>query len=186
MKLFYCVCFLALMSFSSFANAQADSACWMGNDGGPVISPVDNVSLTTPELVYDSDTGIVYIDTLGLNGIVDTTSTTILGDDVGMISVILEAPAGGTFIPQNDLVGGVIWTTGNQAYINNTMQILGTPVTSWGPPRDPPPPQGSQKRPYLNQCTAPDAFDCCIRILSLRERSPFRYPGRSMEGQQKT
>ncbi len=126
----YVACLLVVVSFASSVMAQ-DADCWTGDDGGPVVSSVDNTSLTTPELVYDSDTGIVYIDTLGLNGILDTTTNVITGDDVGVISVILEAPQG-TFIPQNVVIGGVVWTTGNQFYStsNNTMQILGTPVSS--------------------------------------------------------
>ncbi|MEM7316367.1 MAG: hypothetical protein AAF497_24810 [Planctomycetota bacterium] len=120
---------LVLITLVSTAVSQ-DANCWENEDGDPVVSPVDMLSRTTPELVYEADTGIVYIDTLGLNGIIDTTSDVILGDDVGMISVILEAPQG-TFIQQNTVVGGVVWTTGNQFYstANNTMQMVGTPVS---------------------------------------------------------
>ena len=43
----------------------------------------------------------------------------------------------------------------------NSQQLL-APVTIWGP----------QKRPYLNQYTAPEALDCCIQILSLQRIAP--------------
>ena len=54
------------------------------------------------------------------------------------------------------------------------------PGTSLGPSWDPRGPprylqgtaHGSQRRPYLNKCTAPEALHRCITILSLQRTSP--------------
>ena len=44
----------------------------------------------------------------------------------------------------------------------------GTPLGSLWTPGDP---HGPKKQQYLNKCTAPEALDCCIRILSLQHIS---------------
>ena len=52
--------------------------------------------------------------------------------------------------------------------INLLKRILGTPGTS----REPWAPPGPQKQPYLNKGTAPEAFDCCIRLRFLHRIAP--------------
>jgi hypothetical protein len=91
-----------------------DPSLWVGGDVVPVVA-------------YDPIEGWMKVDLRGLNGMVDTTSGTMIGgDDVGMISLSVTGPVPLDF----DLSGfqnGVVW---NGQYFNGKAQIFGVAAGS--------------------------------------------------------
>ncbi|MEM7314677.1 MAG: hypothetical protein AAF497_16135 [Planctomycetota bacterium] len=102
-----------------------DASLWnvVENPSGQRVLPVIN---------YDTSTGILFADTTGCNGVVDTTSSTeIGGDDVGLIIFLVEGPE---FLEeyisgvQASQFGGVaIWEA---VYFNGKSQAFGIPAGS--------------------------------------------------------
>ena len=123
MKLFSRIAFVASVTvlYSSIAIAQVpDPNIW----GGGVTNP--DGSTAVPLLCYDPITGLMWVDTAGLNRMIDTTSGQLIGgDDVGMISLSIEGPAATSVLLNgfvNQPIGGVVW---NGQYFNGKQQLFG-------------------------------------------------------------
>jgi hypothetical protein len=78
-----------------------------------------------PVVQYDPATGILSVNTLGVNGASDTIKpTTIGGDDVGMISLLVTSqPATGTLL--SGIVGDMEWSG---QHFNAKQQVFGVPA----------------------------------------------------------
>ena len=107
-------CF-ALSAAVAFGQAGPDAGLWSG-DANP------DGSQLVPVVEYEQDTGLMYVNTLGLNQVLDTADrVTIGGDDVGLISLSVESPAFDAFLlPAFD--GGVLW---NSQYFAEKSQMFG-------------------------------------------------------------
>jgi hypothetical protein len=90
-------------------------------------------SRAVPAVVYDPSTGMLTVDTSGLNGMVDTaTGGAIGGDDVGFISLVVEGPEPLDILlgdPSPDFRGtndvGTNWTG---TYFSGKLQTFGATI----------------------------------------------------------
>lgn len=117
---FYSALLLGVMGAPIFA--APDPALWnvVNNPNGMRI---------VPDVVYNPATGMVSVDTRGLDGVVSTVGNgTIAGDDVGLISFILTGPDGVAQAPFTglDLTQFISWSN---SYFNGKEQIVGTALT---------------------------------------------------------
>ena len=112
----------AVVSLSTIAFAQPDpdASLW----GGGVANPSGDIAV--PVVAYEPLTGLMFLNSAGLNGIVDTTTGTLIGvDDVGAISLSVLGPQADQvllngFINQN--IGGVVV---NGIYTSGKQQLAG-------------------------------------------------------------
>ncbi len=97
-----------------------DASLW----GGGATNPSGDAAV--PVVIYDPVTGIMSLDTAGINRTVDTTSGQMIGgDDVGTISLSVTGPAATSVILNgfvNQPIGGVVW---NGQYFNGKQQLFG-------------------------------------------------------------
>ncbi len=115
---------LIVLVFTAATQAQrVDPDRW----GGGATNPSGQQAV--PIVGYESDTGILFLNTLGLNQLLDTTGGSLIGgDDVGLISLSVAGPPAHTvflngFIDQS--IGGIAF---NGTYFNGKQQIFGIPV----------------------------------------------------------
>ena len=109
------------------------NAAWTGEDGmSSVVNPMTQMELI-PTVNYDSDTGVIWIDTTGLNGINETlASPELLGDDIGMVSFQIESQAFQEEFLLNGFVDGMVWSG---MYFAGKVQMFGIAVgTEFLPP----------------------------------------------------
>ncbi len=120
------VVFLALITSQVLRGQNVD--LW----GGGVVNPSGDIAV--PILLYEPLTGHMLLDTYGLNRVVDTQPfaggsfyVEVAGDDVSMLSLIIEGPQP---LQQLDLLGyqyGVAWES---TYFFERQQLFGIPVES--------------------------------------------------------
>ncbi|MEM7314756.1 MAG: PEP-CTERM sorting domain-containing protein [Planctomycetota bacterium] len=107
-------CF-ALSTAVAFGQAGPDASLWSGD-------PNPDGSQLVPVVEYEQDTGLMYLNTLGLNQISDTADRmTIGGDDVGMISISVESPEPTDFL-LTGFIDGVVW---NAQFFAEKAQMFG-------------------------------------------------------------
>jgi hypothetical protein len=107
--------FFALIAITSATIAQSpDPSLWSGStnpNGEPLV----------PVVAYEQDTGIVWVNTLGWNQTLDSTSRTeIGGDDIGMISLSFASSIDHTEVLLRGFIDGVVW---NSSFARN--QVFG-------------------------------------------------------------
>ncbi len=104
--------------FAATANAN-----WVSGDGtNPVVNPDSQLALI-PNVNYEPDTGIIWIDTLGTNGVNDTLADPALqGDDVGMVSFQIESSAMQLEFLLNGFVDNMVWSG---TYFADKVQMFG-------------------------------------------------------------
>ncbi|MEM7316366.1 MAG: hypothetical protein AAF497_24805 [Planctomycetota bacterium] len=104
------------------------SAAWTGEDGtSSVMNPMTQMELI-PAVNYDSDTGVIWIDTTGMNGINETlASPELLGDDIGMVSFQIESQALQEDFLLSGFVDGMVWSG---MYFAGKVQMFGIPAGS--------------------------------------------------------
>ena len=116
------ICCLAVaLALSSTAFAQ-----WENPDGNDPLNPNTN-QMMMPTIIYDSDSGLIYIDNTGTNDVVESpVNTELLGDDVGMISFQINAidPTVSAVLPV--FIDGVAWNA--PRFFNSRMQLSGAAV----------------------------------------------------------
>ncbi len=84
-----------------------------------------------PVVFYDPATGVLSMDTRGINRVSDTATNTgpIGGDDVGAITLLVTGPQATSVLPPFSLpfdpVMGLAWS---HMYFNGKEQVLGNPV----------------------------------------------------------
>ena len=125
---------LLLTSSNTSAQCLGLAGRWFGPDGNPVTNPGSTAPLF-PWVTYDPSTGIVSLWNVGWNRQVDTVgNTTIAGDDIGMISLLVPVVDPNVGSMAQRLIGGpsgfqdgVLWNT--FAYFNGKVQLGGTPAT---------------------------------------------------------
>lgn len=120
-------CVTATLAILAAAHATPCHACY---GPSPLLWTVVSISpgrtAGIPDFCYDPATGIVSVDTRGLNGIADTIGNTgtIAGDDVGIISMLVTGP------PHTNLLlpafgDGIAWIS---QYFLGRQQTIGTAV----------------------------------------------------------
>lgn len=116
---------LGVFALSAFAQiASPDGSLW-----NVVTNNVPGGGRAVPVVSYNPATGMMSLDTRGLNGAVDTVGNgTIASDDVGMISLIVPGPDGATQAPFTglDLTQFISWSN---AYFAGKEQIIGNGLT---------------------------------------------------------
>ncbi len=84
------------MQLSLLSPPSSPAAPSRAQDWTDVQNPNSGIALS-PSFEYDPDTGLISMSNIGPNGLVDSgDNTTLLGDDIGMISfqVTTTLPAG--------------------------------------------------------------------------------------------
>jgi hypothetical protein len=96
---------------SNVGSINPDAAIWSGGVSNPTgETPV-------PAVVYEPSSGYLYLNSAGINGSVDTTTSSLISaDDIGMISLTVEGPEpvetlldGFQFSDLGNQTGGVSW-----------------------------------------------------------------------------
>ncbi|MEM7315215.1 MAG: hypothetical protein AAF497_18895 [Planctomycetota bacterium] len=109
------LCAFALSSNLLWAQAAPNPDCWSGD-------PNPDGSQLVPVVEYEPDTGLLFVNTLGLNQVLDTSSRfDIGGDDVGMISMSVEGPEPTDFL-LTGFLDGIVW---NGQYFAGKAQLFG-------------------------------------------------------------
>lgn len=107
----FAACITGTAIGSNVGTINPDASLWSGGVSNPEgDEPV-------PAVVYEPDTGLVYLNSGGLNGKIDTTSGGLVSaDDIGMISLSIEGPEpvetlldGFVFTEFEEQIGGVSW-----------------------------------------------------------------------------
>ena len=116
--------------FAASMVTSETTAQWQARFGLPPNNPNSGLEMN-PSVIYDYATGVVSLDNVGNNGIVDSSdNSTLLGDDVGMISFVLSSrrldfeeitPLLPTFEE------GIAWNW--PIYFNGAIQFMGTSIT---------------------------------------------------------
>ena len=106
-----------------------------GQSPAPSLWPGDAVNPNgerpIPMVVYEPDTGLMWINTLGLNQAYETASGDLIGgDDVGLIAISIFGPEPyevflGGFV--EDELGGISWSS---QYFSTKQDLFGIPVSS--------------------------------------------------------
>ncbi len=108
------------LSAVALGQPSPDTSLW----GGGATNPSGDTAV--PVVYYDPMTGIMSLDTVGLNRTSDTTTGQMIGgDDVGTISLSVTGPAATSVILNgfvNQPIGGVVW---NGQYFNGKQQLFG-------------------------------------------------------------
>ncbi len=114
---------MAMMASQAFAQCNPRPELWT------VLSIPPGRTAGIPVVCYDPATGVVSVDTRGVNHAIDTVQNTgeIQGDDVGPISLFFRGSPTSTLLlaPFQD---GIAWTMN---YFLLGPQIVGTPVAGW-------------------------------------------------------
>lgn len=113
----------ALLATASFGQCTPDPSLWT------VLSVPPGRTAGTPVVCYDPATGLLTIDSRGMDGVAQTIGNAdeIQGDDIGPIAFILwDGTLGQMLLPQ--FLNGVAWVMGNTV---STTRVIGTPVTGW-------------------------------------------------------
>ena len=143
-------------AFSLAASAQAQ---WVDGNGDPVINP-NSGGTVSPCLRYDPATGILSVLNAGPNFVTDSTDNlTLLGDDVGMISLLLtyngDASDVSAVLPV--FADGIAWSA--PTVFNGKIQLSGNAIAASFLPisLDPVPvaqlPTGLSLQDFLNPST---------------------------------
>ncbi|MEM7313200.1 MAG: hypothetical protein AAF497_08615 [Planctomycetota bacterium] len=125
-----CFAIIIALAISGIATASTvgtinpDASLWNGGVSNP------SGDTAVPAVVYEPDTGFLYLNSAGVNSQVDTTSGGLVSaDDIGMISMTVEGPEpvetlldGFQFSGLDDQTGGVSWV--NQ-YFNGKQALFG-------------------------------------------------------------
>ena len=106
------ILFALLLALSSQAQIpEPDPAFWMGGARNP------SGDFAVPVIAYNRTTGVMAIDTRGLDGVRTTTDPQLIADDdVGLISLTVEGPPDwqvmdiGGFMPNPNIGGAVVWS----------------------------------------------------------------------------
>ncbi len=112
----FAVLFALCLAATTRADVRPDPTLWdiVHNPSGERIVPV---------VAYHSGNGNLSINTLGLNQLLETfDGRQIGGDDVGMISMVIEGPAAEQFFWDGCVTCGVIW---NSTYFDGRQQLFG-------------------------------------------------------------
>lgn len=86
-----------------------------------------------PTFCYDPDSGVIYINNAGANGIDDTVSGAFLGDDYPLVSVLISFPGTSSVnavLPVFDAASGVAW--GEPVLFNGSFQLVGQSIAAPG------------------------------------------------------
>jgi hypothetical protein len=111
---------VVLSAALAFGQASPDGSLWMG-DANP------DGSQAVPVVEYEPETGLMYLNTLGLNQAADTADRmTLGGDDVGTISLSVTGPDATDFL-LSGFIDGVVWNGQNFA---GKAQIFGVSAGS--------------------------------------------------------
>ncbi len=105
-------------------------AAWVGADGQPVINP-NSGRVLNPYVWYDARTGLINVNALGPNGVVDShDNLTLIGDDVGLISLIVGYVDSGVTATQvlPVFADGIAW--GAPAVFGRKVQLSGNAITA--------------------------------------------------------
>ncbi|MEM7315206.1 MAG: PEP-CTERM sorting domain-containing protein [Planctomycetota bacterium] len=99
---------LVATTHSLVAQTDIDPSLWSGDTTNPT------GELAIPAVEYDPNSGIMCLNSAGLNGVIDTTTgDTIGGDDVGMISIAIEGPEADEVyfdgFVESAYGGGILW-----------------------------------------------------------------------------
>ncbi|MHC4992482.1 MAG: hypothetical protein ACYTGC_16030 [Planctomycetota bacterium] len=114
---------VATLVSTTTANGQAppDPSLWWPSD---VVNP--SGQRPVPVIAYDRSSGVLRVNTRGANGISDTTGGVgIGGDDVGLISLVIEGPPA-TAVLLDGVVDDVTWSG---QHFNGKQQLFGTSST---------------------------------------------------------
>ena len=118
-------CFVAIAVMSLCANSAFSQ--WNDGNGNLVLSP-NSGAVLNPSFLYDPADGVFYVENVGPNGVVDSTDNlTQAGDDIGLISLLVSAPAGVTVEPTLPVFdNGIAWAA--PVVFNGQIQLGGTAV----------------------------------------------------------
>ncbi|MEM7315727.1 MAG: hypothetical protein AAF497_21525 [Planctomycetota bacterium] len=114
--LLLCIALASCHSVCGQVVVEPDFDLW----GGGVTNPSGLAAI--PILQYDPSNGEMWINTVGLNGVSDTTSPLLIGgDDVGFVSISVEGPPAIETAPEFDgFFDGCFW---QGQYFNGKQQL---------------------------------------------------------------
>ena len=116
---------LAILVLAQVAQAQR----WTTSDGGTPLNP-NSGDQVDPIFCYDSDSGLIFVNNAGPNGVNDSLNGSLGGDDYGLISFILSTNATTATAVLPGFLDGVAW--GDPAIFNGSVQLVGFPVSGPG------------------------------------------------------
>jgi hypothetical protein len=120
---------VVVATIAAFVLPTVGLAQWFDSSGNPVMNPGDS-SAVTPRLLYDQASGLLSLDTTGLNGVSNTeTGTMIGGDDVGFVSMVLTGPEPTSFLLEGLAGTGGVGTNWTAQYFNGKFQLFAATVT---------------------------------------------------------
>ena len=102
---------------------------WTSGGGETPINP-NSGEVLNPSFLYDPLDGILYVENDGPNGIVDSLdNTSLLGDDIGVIALLVTAPPETTvdsLLPQ--FADGIAWAA--PVVFNGKVQLSGNAIAA--------------------------------------------------------